>query len=319
MKPQLVVALLSFVVHASAWAQLLAPFTAAEGASAAIRTATQSGISNVATDAIYTTGDTSLLANLGGGIGSTVTLAFDFQRGTNTVWIYSISGKASSGTDTTLLYAVVKVVALYQAFPLFGVPGLDQLGQLRGEQALPASFMNSNIMVQKLAADSVFRTFRQLHPRSILLGASLASVRSSPTSSPQPLWSVQIGEGTLLRPTSAVLTCFVPATDTSGTARCIEVPLASAESSLFPSQLEIFPNPISGDMAAVRLPVDALSSQATLRIYSLDGRTLAEYQLSNLAAGQAIAVPVSSLGAGIYMLHYRTAQTVRIAPLVVTR
>jgi len=300
-------------------AQLLAPFTAAEGASAAIRTATQSGISNAATDAIYTTGDTSLLANLGGGIGSTVTLAFDFQRGTNTLWLYSISGKASNGADTTLIYAVVKVVALYQAFPLFGIPGFDRLGQLRGEQALPATFMNSNVMVRKLAADSTFQTFRQQHPRSILLGASLASVRPSPMSQPAPLWSVQIGEGTLVRPTSAVLTCFVPATDTSGTARCIEVPLASAETPVSPNRLDIFPNPASGDMVAIRLPIDALSSHATLRMCSLDGRALAEYHLSNLAAGQAIAVPISSLGAGMYMLHYRTTQTVLIAPVVVTR
>lgn len=319
MKTQFMVMLLFFIAHGSSQAQLLAPFTAAEGMGTVIRTATQAGISNAAADAIYTTGDTSLLANLGSGIGRTITLAFDFQRGTNTLWLYSISGKTMGGTDTSLIYAAIKVVAIYQAFPLFGIPGLDQLGQLRGERSLPTTFMNSNVMVRKLAADSTFRTYRQHHPRAILHGASVASVRSSPASQPTPLWSVQIGEGTLLQPTSGVLTCFVPAADTSGVARCIEIPLASVEQDLSPSTMEIFPNPATGDMIALRVPIDALRAEASLRLCSLDGRTLAEYHLFHLAAGQAIAVPISSLAAGIYMLQYRAAEKVLLAPLVVTR
>jgi len=299
-------------------AQLLAPFTASDGISTVIRTATQAGITNAVTDAIYTSGDTSLLSNLGGAIGSAVTLSFDFQRGTNTLWLYSMRGKTNTGRDTTLIYAVIKLVALYQAFPLFGIPGLDMLGQLSGEQALPATFMNSNIMVRKLASDSTFLAYRQRYPRSILHGASLASVRTSPTSQPSPLWSVLIAEGSLFQPASPLLTCFVPADDTSGTARCITVPFSNTEQLTQPTHLELYPNPAS-DLVAVRLPYEALRNNAELAIYTCDGRCVLEYHLTNPAAGQAIAVPVSSLAQGFYMLVYRTANAVLRTPLAIVR
>jgi len=173
-------------------------------------------------------------------------------------------------------------------------------------------------MVRKLASDSTFLAYRQRYPRSILHGASLASVRTSPTSQPSPLWSVLIAEGSLFQPASPLLTCFVPADDTSGTARCITVPFSNTEQLTQPTHLELYPNPAS-DLVAVRLPYEALRNNAVLAIYTCDGRCVLEYHLTNPAAGQAIAVPVSSLAQGFYMLVYRTANAVLRTPLAIVR
>lgn len=301
----------------STWAQLLAPFTAAEGVREAMRAMSQAGITALGVDAIYTSGDTSLLSALGGPAGQTLTLRFDFQRGTNTMWLYSTQGKTSAQRDTTILYAVIKVVAIYQSFPLFGIPGLDQLAQLRGEQLLPATFMNSNVMAQKLWANATFQSYRALHPQSILLGANIASVRRTPTSSPQPLWSVMIGEGTLMQPTD-VLNCFIPAADTSGTAQCFEVPFNSATSYAAIDEWSIFPNP-ANDIIALSIPERAQLHHATIDIATLQGDILAHYTLSTIGAGNAITIPTSSMANGAYILRYRSPQEVRTLLFMVAR
>lgn len=312
-----IAALVLFASIVELRSQLLAPFTAADGVRTATQTAQQAGISSPGVDAIYTTGDTSLLSQVGGSIGSSLSLNFSFDRGTNTVWLYSVRGKTSTDRDTSVMYAVIKLVAIYQAFPLFGIAGLDQLEQMRGDVALPATFMNSDIMVQKLAADSVFRAFRQARPRSILLGASLASIRATPTSQPAPLWSVMIGEGTLMQPTPPTLNCFVDASDASGAARCFELPVTSVGSDASEAWT-LLPNPAS-DVVAVRVPFEELLHGATIEICSLRGERLADYTISTISASNAITVPVSSLASGMYLLRYRSARTVRTLPLVIAR
>lgn len=315
MKRKILLALILCAI--SSWAQLLSPFTAAEGIRGAIHAMTQAGITALGVDAIYTTGDTSLLSALGSNAAQTLTLRFDFRSGTNTMWIYSTQGKTSSQRDTTILYAIIKVIGIYQAFPLFGIAGLDQLTRLRGEQLLPATFMNSNIMAQKISANPTFQSYRERYPRSILLGANLAAVRQTPTSPPQPLWSVMIGEGTMMQP-SNVLNCFIPAADTHGIAQCFEVPFNSVASSAAADEWSIFPNP-ANDIVVVSIPEHAQLHHASIDIATLQGDILAHYTLSTIGAGNAITIPTSSMANGAYILRYRSPQAVRTFLLVVAR
>jgi len=303
---------------ASLWSQVLSPFTAAEGLGTAVQAATQSGITVDGADGIFTTGDTTLLAGMGGSIGQSLSLNFSFDRGTNTVWLYSVRGRTADLRDTVIFYAVVKLFIIYQAVPLFGFPGLDTLSQMRGEQALPATFMNSDVMVRKLAADSVFRSFRQRYAGSILLGASLTSVRRSQTTQPEPWWSVIIGQGTLNRPASATLNCFVPASDTTGTAQCFEVPLGSVSDQPLLDQWTLAPNPAT-DVAILHVPRNALAPQAAIEICTSRGEVIASYRLANIGAGDAIALPVSSLANGVYLVRYHTSHTRQTLLLVVSR
>ncbi|MCX7929247.1 MAG: T9SS type A sorting domain-containing protein [Chlorobi bacterium] len=312
-----VIAVLLSVSAVAVRSQFLAPFTAAEGMQSATQTAQQAGIVSAGIDAIYTTGDTSLLAQVGGSLGGALSLSFNFDRGTNTVWLYSVRGKTQNNRDTAIIYAVIKLVAFYQAFPMFGVPGLGQLEQMRGEAALPATFMNSNLMVRKLAEDSTFRAFRQNHPRAILLGASLASIRLSPTSQPAPVWSVLLGGGTLIEPTPPTLNCFVEAGDTSGTARCFEVPIASVTSGQ-EQDWTLSPTPAT-DVVSVHVPFEELLYPATIEIRSLCGDLVMSHALTTISASNAISIPVSSLPSGMYLLRYRSKRTVRTLPLFVSR
>ncbi len=298
--------------------QFLSPYTAAEGMRTAIQAASQSGITSAAVDGIFTSGDTSLLANWGGAIGQSLSLNFNFARGTNTVWLYSVSGQTADLRDTAIIYAVIKVFTIFQAFPLFGLPGLDQLSQMRGERALPEIFMNSDVMVSKLAADSVFRAYRQQHPTSILLGASLAAIRQSQGTQPAPWWSVIIGNGTLAQPGDGTLSCFVPATDTSGNAVCFQTPVASIHDQLPQDRITLYPNPAE-QVAFLRLPPGAPASQVTIEVCTLHGDVVASYWLSALGAENAIALPISSLAAGAYLVRYRTPTTHQVLPLVIAR
>lgn len=301
------------------WSQFLTPYTAAEGTRTAIQTATQSGLTNLGIDAIYTTADTSLLAGIGGGGVPALSLNFSFERGTNTIWLYSVRGRTADQRDTSIIYAIIKLFAVYQAFPLFGIPGLENLADMRGQTALPSTFMNSDVMVRKLAQDSVFRSYRQQHPRSILLGASLAVLqRGTVGSTPAPLWSVLIGEGSLAQPGQGTLTCFVPAADTTGTAQCIEVPLSSIAASASLDQWAFYPNPAT-DVIFIRPPAAALAAETTVDVCSVYGDVMASYRVYAPAAGNAIAVPVSSLASGVYMVRYRTAHVQHSQMLVISR
>ncbi len=298
--------------------QLLSPYTAAEGVQIALRTATQNGIVNARVDGIYTTGDTALLASLGGAIGQSLSLNFSFSQGTNTLWLYSVGGQTADLRDTAIIYAAVKIFTIFQAFPLFGIPGLGQLSQMRGESALPNTFMNSDVMVRKLAADSVFRAYRQQYPRSILLGASLASIRQFSATEPAPWWSVLIGEGSLAQPGAGALTCFVPATDTSGQAVCFAAPVSSTDDWQSHDQLSLYPNP-ADQVAFLRLPPGSPASHLTIEICTLRGDVVASYWFSALGADNAIALPVSSLASGAYLVRYRTPSSHQVLPLVISR
>lgn len=301
-------------VAVAAWSQqFLAPFTAADGAAAARRTAQQSGIAVEGISFIFTTADTSLLSAAGGSFGGALQLNFSFERGTNTLWLYTVRGRTSQQRDTSITYAVVKFVTLYQALPLIGVPGLpDTLG---ASPVLPQTFMNSDVMVRKLAAEPTFQYYRSRHPASTLLAASLsvAALPNNPT--PVPLWSVLIGEGSLSMPRNP-LTCFVLASDTTGTAQCFESPTSVPATDQ--TAWSIFPNPAS-DLVLLRVPAAALSQSATVDVCTPDGSIAARYLLSNLGAGEAIAIPVSSLASGVYFVRYRSRSVQQTLPIVVSR
>ncbi|MCX7936465.1 MAG: T9SS type A sorting domain-containing protein [Bacteroidota bacterium] len=297
------------------YCQILSPFTAAEGIRAVLRIAQQRGVNNPTITAIYTTGDTAVLSPLNSGPTTGISLAFDFQQGTNTVWVYAVQGKTSNQQDTVVMYATVKLWTLYQAFPLLGLPGFEQL---RGEFALPTSFMNSDVMVRKLAANAAFQSFRARYPQMSLFGATLTNVRPRPSDEPFPIWSVWVGQGTLTSPAGPSLQCIIPAADTSGIAECVEIPFSATPDVRGTADWAIEPNPAI-DVVTIHVPERELLFHATVEICSMRGEVLARYPLSTVAPTNAIAIPVSSLASGTYMLCYHHSNGTRVFPLLVIR
>lgn len=298
--------------------QLFSPYTAAEGINPAVRAAQQSGVIVSGVDGILTTGDSTLLAQLGS-LGSTLQLRFDFQRGTNTLWVYSVKGTLN-GRDTSIYYLVTKLFTLYQAIPLFGTPGLDQLGRLRGTQTLPSTFLNSDVLMQKLMANARFQEFRQRYPTSVIQGASLSITPYADYifGNTVAMWSVVVSRGTLLSPELPILDCYVHATDPSQAAICYEVGTTSAAEENYTHTWQLHPTPAE-DVVFLKIPANAVSSTATIEVIHSNGVCLATYSVGDCGVGEAIAVPVSSLPSGVYMLRYRTLRYVKTLPFVVSR
>ncbi len=86
-----------------------------------------------------------------------------------------------------------------------------------------------------------------------------------------------------------------------------EAVVTSTHSPNTPANMDIFPNPTSGDWLYVR-PWDS-AEQIHIQIFSLQGQRVYSHTESSFVKGSIISIPLANLPKGVYQLHLRTPNT----------
>lgn len=162
-----------FLAVSCSQAQQLEPFTARQGATAALDRARRDGFTDARLAAVVYAGDLPA--------GAPMSPRFDLQTGRANLWTY---GVRSAQRDTTLWYAVIRVpVVGFQVFPLPPIP-------IPVDQPLPASWMDSDSLVLVLRGNQTYSDFRQRYPDS-LPDAVILTVSALPTfPTALPIWTM---------------------------------------------------------------------------------------------------------------------------------
>ncbi len=292
------------------------PFLAKDGLSSATSAARDSLGDDATLMYIGTFGDYEI------DLGSfTLHTVFDLTNGKANTWGYVFYSKSQ---DRTLVFAVVKLVAFYQAFGLGALPFPARLSDTA--LTLSGTYGNSDAFVNRLMEDSIYNSFRIEYPDAtpdlvslgqLVPGDSLPIPPAFPLD--EPTWSVSfLGGG------DSSLTCFV--TTATGETLCrqgiavsgVDAPTVRQRSA---GAITLTPNPASG---YVRVQLDtpvgmALDGATHMAIYDEAGREVLDLTDRLIdGGGHSAVIDARGLPAGTYYVRARGTDFSAVAGLIVS-
>jgi len=288
-----------FIGYNVLFAQYTQAYKAKEGADEAIKlTQKNDSIANGKIKLIATIGDTT-------GFGSVIpdqfkgliNINFDIDKGTNGIWLYNLAG-TKKGKDTSISYILVKVLLLgFQGFnlPLPSVPG----NPFTSDSALPATYMNSDIMAQKIKGNDTYIAFKTKNSDAKLQLAALGVSPGNPFPA-GPMWSAIFRSKI---DTNAQLACFVEAKDNNGQVSCINIGTTDIDYSKTENTITLSPNPTTSH-SILHIPQDLYSPTISLQIYNSMGELVTTLPLTSAVAGADIVIPTHELSSGVYFIRY---------------
>lgn len=287
---------------------LLQSFKASDGVASALKFAQTDGMTGAAVRVIATLGDTTGYSSfIPAQYKQLITVKFDMAKGTNTIWLYDIRGKIQN-KDTSLTFVMVKVVGLgYQKFdvPLPEIPD----NPFTSTETLPATFMDSDIMAQKVSANNVYTTFKSKHT-DVKLQAGGLGMSPGGTFPLGPLWSCVFNSAT----SSARLICFASAADNNGNVTCISQTTDVEQTD--GDVLSVYPNPATNDLF-LHIPLSEYSPSLSVSLHSMVGELVTQFPITTIAGGTDVHIPTSAIATGTYIVRYSTPTTQKYFRVVI--
>lgn len=272
-------------------AQTLTPFKASEGKSTAVSSAKSGGFTNGVLTSIATLGDTTFFGSfLPANLKSAVNI--NMSKGTAAFWGYRFAQRINN-IDSTGSYAVVRPL-FYLAVPA-PIPDLPNV-PIRVDTALPATFMDSDVMLQKVSANPEYISYMQRFPKAKVQTAALGmSLRSSPVQT--PLWIVFVGQTV----GETTLSCIIEAANNNGACSCTENAVTSVHEFSTESSAIVYPNPVKGSDFVVSFPTDATEQIVTFRVYTALGSQIVSRSLLREPGGR-VSISGEGLAPGVYSI-----------------
>jgi Secretion system C-terminal sorting domain len=280
---------LVLLIPATLAAQTFTPFKASEGKSTAVSSAKSGGFTGGVLTSIATLGDTTFFGSfLPANLKSAVNI--NMSKGTAAFWGYRFAQRINN-VDSSGSYAVVKPL-FFLAVPA-PIPDLPDV-PIRVDTALPATFMDSDIMLQKVAANPEYISYMQRFPKAKVQTAALGtSLPNRPVQT--PLWIVFVGQTV----GETTLSCIIEAADNNGACTCRENAVSSVHEYSAESTAVIYPNPVTGTDIVVSFSPDASEQDVNIRVYSALGSELLNRTLQRRPAGR-VPLSIEGLVPGIY-------------------
>lgn len=272
-------------------AQTFTPFKASEGKSTAVSSAKSGGFTGGVLTSIATLGDTTFFGSfLPANLKSAVNI--NMSKGTAAFWGYRFAQRINN-IDSTGSYAVVKPL-IFLAVPA-PIPDLPNV-PIRVDTALPATFMDSDVMLQKVSANPEYISYMQRYPKAKVQTAALGmSLRSSPVQT--PLWIVFVGQTV----GENTLSCIIEAANNNGACSCTENAVTSVHEFSTESSAIVYPNPVIGSDFVILFPTDATEQIVTFRVYTALGSQIVSRSLLREPGGR-VSISGEGLAPGVYSI-----------------
>ncbi len=294
------------VLCGSAYAQT--QYKASQGLPTARDQAKGSGLANAKLTAIATLGDTTFFGSYVPSLVKSL-IKFDASKGTSAFWGYRFHD-ILGGKDTSLAFIVLKLAIVYQAVqaPIPALPGLP----IQMDSALPATFMDSDIMTKKIAANGSYKQYMASYPNARYQAAALGM--STGGFYPEgPLWICYVGD----KITDVSLACFVEAKDSTGTAECIVVPASDVNDSPTAERPALSPLPATNNSVTLTIPLSCYMPRFDLDIVDLHGRVVKSYPTQEVAGDTKVLCDLQGVQAGMYIMRLRGSAAHYNLPLIV--
>ncbi len=298
------------VLSISLHAQFL-PFKASSGQNAALNASKKAGLANAKLTSIATLGDTTFFGSyLDPQVKSIVKFSFDPANGKSTFWGYR-SHDIVNAKDTSDAQVVLNVIINYQAIavPLPDIPSLP----IRLDSALPATYMDSDVMATKVSANPQYKSYMQDHPNAKYQAVSLGMSKGGLV--PEgPLWICFIGE----KVTENSLQCYVPAGDNNGTAVCMQIAGSDVhDAELNDDALRVVPSPARRDRARLHIPLSQYRAAFDLEIVDVFGAVRHQRHIDGIGGGVDLELDLSACNPGVYFARVGTQGNYRVLSFVV--
>jgi hypothetical protein len=280
---------LVLLIPATLTAQTLTPFKASEGKSTAVSSAKSGGFTNGVLTSIATLGDTTFFGSfLPANLKSAVNI--NMSKGTAAFWGYRFAQRINN-VDSSGSYAVVKpLFFLAVPAPIPDLPGVP----IRIDTALPSTFMDSDVMLQKVAANPEYISYMQRFPKAKVQTAALGmSLPNRPVQT--PLWIVFVGQTV----GETTLSCIIEAANNNGACSCSENAVSSVQEYSHESSSRIYPNPVMGSDIVVSFSPDASEQDMNIRVYTALGAQMYSLSLQRRPGG-SVPLNIEGLVPGVY-------------------
>lgn len=281
--------------------QLLQQFKASQGVQPALTLAKDSGMVNPVLVSIGT-----MTGRLPAGA-MNLTLDFDENKGTSTVWIYAI--KDLNNPDDIRLIGVIRMLLF---FPIQLPSELASGFPIEPDTQLPAKWKDSDELMNILKNYGDYSDFSKTYQGTELIMLGLGVNKINPRLQlDEPYWA---GVFRGVSDTTATITCFVNAT--TGNTSCIK--FVSVEHEDFTTNtFEIYPNPAQNVIYIINGV-----SKGTFKISLYDelGRirkVIPNYELNN--TGQILSISVADLSAGVYFIRITHNNESVIKPIIIEK
>ncbi len=279
--------------------QLLQQFKASQGMQTAINLAKDSGM--VKPVMVFVGTMTGMLPT-----GTmNLTLDFDENKGTSTVWVYVIKD-LNNPND-------IRVIAVFRMLLFFPIQLPSELVNglpIEPDTQLPDKWIDSDELMSILKNYSDYSDFVKTYNGSDLIMLGLGINKINPLlKNDEPYWS-GIFRG--ISDTTATISCFVHATDASTI--CLKFVSVDYVKDI-ENEFEIFPNPAKDIVYIIGA---TFKENFDVTLYDELGRVLKVFPSYELKLeGQIISVPLANFRPGIYFIRYSSYNRNIIKPVII--
>ena len=285
-------------------AALLVVFTFSSNAQLLVKYKAKDGVSPARTEAenvVQKPFLTGLGAFAGQLEGVPINLEFNENDGTATVWIYVFR---STSPDTSLAYAMTKVLGFYTAVPI-NLSDLDIELPFEPESSLDSkTWMDSDKMIEAIQANDEYKDYKSRNKDAYL---QMAGLGNDPINE-MPMW------GVMFTSEAGNMNCAVDAEN--GTVTCFD--LTDVEEFSNDSKLNIYPNP-AREIVFISIPTEHISPAGFLNIYDSRGNLVKSGYNLDVNSDGTVAVSVTNLSSGTYSVMYQAEGQVFVTGMTVIR
>lgn len=262
------------------------------------------GLATATTEATKALGDPELffLGTITGQIqGVPITISYDMKKGTSNIWAYMFRSK--SKPDSTKLYAVMKIIIVYQAIEVPASSISDKLPFTPTTSLGGVSWMDSDKLSTNISSNTDYIDFVKNNSDANL---QLAGLGMEPTSG-MPYW------GAVFQAAKGSLNCIVEAV--TGLTQCMAGINAVDDISL--SKSVVFPNPAS---SYVKLNLgNEASNYSKVELVNSYGAVINSFSSSIIDANNTITLGVNELSVGLYYFRLSGNHGCSTYPFVINR
>ncbi len=234
-----------------------------------------------------------------------IPIDFNFETGEATVWAYIFRSKSNPqilraiGVLRILIFTPISI-----AYNEFDILPFDPENIVDTEDWK----IDSDVMVENLASEPLFKSFSESSNGIVLNGCLLYTNFNNPLLEfGVPFWSLFIGNEK-----QENIACFVNAI--TGDAICESI--ANSVGEFSDAGIRLFPNP-ANQIAYLTIPDELLSVNSSLAVYDIYGNEVFSFDSIVQKGNSNIAIPVSQVASGTYIIKYFDGGSVYTGKIVV--